>query len=69
MAKEAREEVRRREKEKGRKERRNLLLLKEELCQPVMLSRNSVPWMIRTVAGILGATFWVTLEVDLNVCL
>ena len=57
------------EKEKEREERRKRLLLKESVSTlfPVMLFRNSVTWRIRTVAVILGASFWVTPVVYLSV--
>ena len=61
LKKEERRWTRRLEKRKTEGEKR--LVLKESVSTlfSVMLFRNSVPWRIRTVVGILGETFWVTL--------
>ena len=50
---------------------RERLLFKEGVLTafPVMLLKNSVLGIIRVVAGILGATFWVTPVVYRSVCL
>ena len=58
-------------KKRGREKSRKRLLLKEGVSTalPVMLLKNSVLGIILAVAGILGATFWVTPVVYRSVCL
>ena len=72
MDKETREEGRRGGKREGEKGEEETVVVKRMCVNtffPVMLLKNSVPWMIGIVAGILEATFRVTPVVYLSVCL